>query len=45
MCVAETVGNFGEMSIGEARSSVLDNDTASFDVSQGNRTPLDYVAL
>jgi len=33
------------MSIGEVGSFVLNNDAASLDVSQGNRTPLDYVAL
>jgi len=35
----------GRMSIGEMRSFVLNNDAASLDVSQCNRTPLDYVAL
>jgi len=33
------------MSIGEMRSFVLNNDAASLDVSQGDRTPLDYVVL
>jgi len=44
-CEAETVGDFfGGMSIGEMRSFVLNNDAASLDLSQGKRTPLDYVA-
>ena len=35
---------FRGMSIGEMRSSVLNNDLASLDASQGDRTLLDYVA-
>jgi len=31
------------MSVGELRSFVLNNNAASLDVSQGDRTPLDYV--
>ena len=33
------------MPIGEVGSFVLHNDVASLDVSQGSRTPVDYVAL
>jgi len=40
MCKAETVG-----SIGADDDVFLDNDVASLDVSQGDRTPLDYIAL
>ena len=43
--VAETVGNFEGIPIQEARAFVLNDDAASLDVSQGNRTPSDYVAL
>ena len=44
-CVAKTVENFEGIPIHKARAFVLDNDAASLDVSQGNRTPSDYVAL
>lgn len=43
--VAETVGNFEGIPIQEARAFVLNDDAASLEVSQGNRTPSDYVAL
>jgi len=43
-CKAETVEIFQGMSIEEMRSFVLNNDLASLDVSQGDRTLLDYVA-
>jgi len=44
-CEVETVGKMGRMSIGEMRSFVLNDDAASLDVSQGDRTSLDFVAL